>query len=199
MRMLTGFMPPTEGSASIAGHDVVNDSLEARRSVGYLPERVPVYPDMTVRAYVTFWAKLRGVRNPRSRVDAALERVQLARPPEYAGPPPVERAAPAARIGAGARPQPACDHPRRADDWHRPAAGHRSPRECARARHRSHRPVQHPHPLGSRAGLRPRADHGQGARSSRRANPPNCARNFSRARRSTSKSAARPPPKRANC
>jgi len=77
MRMLTGFMPPTEGSASIAGHDVVNDSLEARRNVGYLPERVPVYPDMTVRAYVTFWAKLRGIRNPRSRVDAALERVQL--------------------------------------------------------------------------------------------------------------------------
>lgn len=77
MRMLTGFMPPTEGKASIAGHDVVDDSMEARRSVGYLPERVPVYPDMTVRAYVTFWAKLRGVANARTQVDAALERVQL--------------------------------------------------------------------------------------------------------------------------
>ena len=78
MRMLTGFMPPNEGSASIAGHDVVKDSMEARRSVGYLPERVPVYPDMTVRAYVTFWAKLRGVANTKMQVDLALERVQLA-------------------------------------------------------------------------------------------------------------------------
>ncbi len=77
MRMLTGFMPPSEGSASIAGHDVVDDSLEARRSVGYLPERVPIYPDMTVRGYVTFWAKLRGVDHANTRVDAALERVQL--------------------------------------------------------------------------------------------------------------------------
>jgi ABC-2 type transport system ATP-binding protein len=77
MRMLTGFMPPSDGSASIAGHDVVDDSMEARRSVGYLPERVPVYPDMTVRAYITFWAKLRGIRNARASVDAVLERVQL--------------------------------------------------------------------------------------------------------------------------
>ncbi len=77
MRMLTGFMPPTEGKAKIAGHDVVDDSMEARRNVGYLPERVPVYPDMTVRAYVTFWAKLRGVGNAKAQVDSALERVQL--------------------------------------------------------------------------------------------------------------------------
>lgn len=77
MRMLTGFMPPTEGKAKIAGHDVVDDSLEARRSVGYLPERVPVYPDMTVQAYVTFWAKLRGVKGVRAQVDASLERFQL--------------------------------------------------------------------------------------------------------------------------
>lgn len=77
MRMLTGFMPPTEGSAKIAGHDITQDSLEARRSVGYLPERVPIYPDMTVRDYVTFWAKLRGVRQPRAQVDAALQRVHM--------------------------------------------------------------------------------------------------------------------------
>ncbi|MCC6803955.1 MAG: ABC transporter ATP-binding protein [Anaerolineae bacterium] len=77
MRMLTGFMPPTEGRAKVAGHDVVDDSMEARRSVGYLPERVPVYPDMTVHAYVTFWAKLRGVNGVREQVDASLERFQL--------------------------------------------------------------------------------------------------------------------------
>jgi ABC-2 type transport system ATP-binding protein len=77
MRMLTGYMPPTEGTASIAGFDILEDSLEARKRVGYLPERVPLYPDMTVRGYITFWAQLRGLRNPRKQVDAALQRVQL--------------------------------------------------------------------------------------------------------------------------
>lgn len=77
MRMLTGFMPPSEGSARIAGFDVMTDSLEVRKRVGYLPERVPVYPDMTVKGYVTFWAQLRGVKNPRRRVDEVLGQVQL--------------------------------------------------------------------------------------------------------------------------
>jgi len=77
MRMLTGFMPPSEGTAKIAGFDVMTDSIEVRKRVGYLPEHVPVYPDMTVKGYVTFWAKLRGVSNPRARVAAALEQVQL--------------------------------------------------------------------------------------------------------------------------
>jgi ABC-2 type transport system ATP-binding protein len=77
MRILTGFMPPTEGSAQIAGFDVLENSLEARRRVGYLPERVPIYPDMTVHGYITFWAKLRGVAKARPQVDAVLEQVQL--------------------------------------------------------------------------------------------------------------------------
>ncbi len=77
MRILTGFMPPTAGTARIAGHDVTTDSLAARGAVGYLPERVPLYPDMTVEAYVSFWAQLRGVRRPKSQVEAVLKRVQL--------------------------------------------------------------------------------------------------------------------------
>lgn len=78
MRMLTGFIPPTEGTAAIAGHDVIEDSLEARRNVGYLPERVPIYPDMTVREFVTFWARLRGrYQTARSRADAVIEQVHL--------------------------------------------------------------------------------------------------------------------------
>src|ERR1041385_5921707 len=68
MRMLTGFMPPTEGSAKIAGFDVFEESMEVRKRVGYLPERVPIYPDMTVKRYVTFWAQIRGIRYPRKRV-----------------------------------------------------------------------------------------------------------------------------------
>lgn len=77
MRILAGFLPPSSGTARIAGFDVVKDSLEARKRVGYLPEQVPVYPDMTVRGYVKFWAELRGIRKARPYVDAALEKVQL--------------------------------------------------------------------------------------------------------------------------
>ena len=77
MRMLTGFMPPSDGSAKLDGFDIIEELMEARRSVGYLPEHVPIYPDMTVRGYVTFWAKLRGVKQARPKVNSALERVQL--------------------------------------------------------------------------------------------------------------------------
>ena len=47
MRMLTGFVPPTDGSAAIAGHDIFEDPLAARRAIGYLPETPPLYPEMT--------------------------------------------------------------------------------------------------------------------------------------------------------
>jgi ABC-2 type transport system ATP-binding protein len=77
MRILTGFMPPTEGTASIAGYDVTTDSMSARRNVGYLPERVPVYPDMTVEGYVRFWANLRGIKNPKDRTNEVLKRFDL--------------------------------------------------------------------------------------------------------------------------
>lgn len=77
MRILTGYMPPSSGTASVAGFDVLDDSMDVRRRVGYMPERVPIYPDMTVHGYVTFWARLRGVRKAKARVDEALERVRL--------------------------------------------------------------------------------------------------------------------------
>lgn len=77
MRILTGFMPPSEGRALINGHDVVEDSLAVRRSVGYLPERVPVYPDMTVQGFVEFWARLRGVRRAKDRARSVLEQFGL--------------------------------------------------------------------------------------------------------------------------
>ncbi len=77
MRMLTGFMPPSEGSAKIAGFDVQNDSVEVRKRVGYLPERVPIYPDMTVNDYVLFWARLRGVANAKKQTANVLNNVNL--------------------------------------------------------------------------------------------------------------------------
>jgi gliding motility-associated transport system ATP-binding protein len=61
MRILTGFMPATSGTARVAGFDVFNDSLEVRRRIGYLPENPPLYPDMTVEAYLDFVARIKNV------------------------------------------------------------------------------------------------------------------------------------------
>src|SRR5512135_889724 len=61
MRILTGYMPPTEGTAQVAGYDVVEESLEVRRRVGYLPETVPLYSDMTALEYLKFMADLRKI------------------------------------------------------------------------------------------------------------------------------------------
>lgn len=59
MRVLTGYMPATEGSAVVAGHDVFKDPIEAKRRTGYLPETPPLYPEMTVREYLTFVSKIK--------------------------------------------------------------------------------------------------------------------------------------------
>lgn len=79
MRILTGFMPPTSGKATIAGYDVFQHSLEARQHIGYLPETVPLYTDMTVRSYLDFQATLHAMRNPhrRARIDEIIERMRL--------------------------------------------------------------------------------------------------------------------------
>ena len=61
MRMITGFMPPTSGSAAIGGHDIGESPLEAKRLIGYLPENAAAYPDMTVRGFLDFVAELRGL------------------------------------------------------------------------------------------------------------------------------------------
>jgi len=77
MRILAGYMPPTYGTAQIAGFDVVEESIEVRRRVGYLPETVPLYPEMTVFEYLKFMADLRHLPNGDEMVENALEMVQL--------------------------------------------------------------------------------------------------------------------------
>lgn len=77
MRILTGYMPPTGGTAKVAGFDVVEESLEVRRRVGYLPETVPLYPEMSGREYLTFMGSLRRVENLDERVEQVLEQVGL--------------------------------------------------------------------------------------------------------------------------
>ena len=61
MRILTGYLPATGGSARVAGYDVFEQSLEVRRRIGYLPEVPPLYPEMSVRAYLEFVARIKGV------------------------------------------------------------------------------------------------------------------------------------------
>ena len=78
MRILTGYMPPTSGTATVAGYDVFTDSLEVRRRIGYMPETVPLYPEMTVRDYLGFMATVRGVRKHRERVGLAMEMCAVA-------------------------------------------------------------------------------------------------------------------------
>ena len=73
MRMLTTFLTPTSGRASIAGHDVLDEPLEVRRKVGYLPENVPLYPEMRVREFLAYRAKLKDV--PRAKRRAAIDHV----------------------------------------------------------------------------------------------------------------------------
>lgn len=78
MRILTAYLPPSDGVARVAGYDVFEDSLEVRRRVGYLPETVPLYAEMTVRAYLDYVAALRAVPERRPRIDAVLAQVDLA-------------------------------------------------------------------------------------------------------------------------
>jgi len=77
MRILTGYMPPTEGTATVAGYDVVEESLEVRRRVGYLPETVPLYNDMTGLQYLKFMADLRHIPDAEEQAYETLERVNL--------------------------------------------------------------------------------------------------------------------------
>ncbi len=77
MRILTGYSPPTEGSAKVAGYDVFEQSLSVRKQVGYLPESVPLYRDMTAIGYLMYLAEIRGVPQRRSRAQDVLARVGL--------------------------------------------------------------------------------------------------------------------------
>lgn len=77
MRMLTGYLPPTSGTAKVAGFDVFSQSIDVRRSVGYLPESVPLYRDMTALGYLMYIAEIRGVKQRRDRAEAVLARVGL--------------------------------------------------------------------------------------------------------------------------
>ena len=79
MRILTCYMPSTEGTAKVAGYDVFEQSIEVRKRIGYLPENPPLYPEMAVSSYLNFVAKIKGVRSGqrKSQVDEAIGKCSL--------------------------------------------------------------------------------------------------------------------------
>jgi ABC-2 type transport system ATP-binding protein len=81
MRVITGYMPATEGSVIVAGHNVFSDPIAAKQRTGYLPETPPLYPDMTVREYLTFVARLKLEKSTaadrRMRVDHVMKKVHV--------------------------------------------------------------------------------------------------------------------------
>jgi ABC-2 type transport system ATP-binding protein len=80
MRIITCYLPPSSGSASVDGHDVLEESMEVRRRIGYLPELPPLYTDMTVQAYLGFVARIKGVPSAtmNSRIDETMEKTGVA-------------------------------------------------------------------------------------------------------------------------
>lgn len=79
MRVITGYFPPTEGRVRVAGYDVVENPLEAKRRTGYMPENPPVYPDMTVTEYLAFVGRIKGVSRGelKSRLGEILEKCAI--------------------------------------------------------------------------------------------------------------------------
>ncbi|MBI4492430.1 MAG: ATP-binding cassette domain-containing protein [Chloroflexi bacterium] len=83
MRILTGYLPPSAGRVEVAGFDVVRQSVEARRRLGYLPESIPLYPEMSIRDYLDFMAKLKGV-NAKARPEQVARAMEQTRVHERA-------------------------------------------------------------------------------------------------------------------
>jgi ABC-2 type transport system ATP-binding protein len=77
MRILTGFLPPTSGTAMVAGHNVFTDSMKVRERVGYLAESVPLYRDMTTLGYLMYMGEIRGVKSVKQKAQEVIERVAL--------------------------------------------------------------------------------------------------------------------------
>jgi ABC-2 type transport system ATP-binding protein len=79
MKMITGFLAPSEGRITVCGHDVVEQPFEAQSAIGYLPEGAPAYPDMTPVEFLNFIAQVRGLRDEAAKkaVDVAVGRTGL--------------------------------------------------------------------------------------------------------------------------
>ncbi len=85
MNMLTGYLSPTRGTATIGGHDILEEPMEVKRLIGYLPENPPLYPEMTVLQYLRFVARIKRAASPRQRAGSAPRRADLDKVLELTG------------------------------------------------------------------------------------------------------------------
>ena len=162
MRILTCFLPPTEGTANVAGFDVLEQPMEVKKRIGYLPETPPLYPEMEVDEYLTFVGKLKGMSGPepghsRGRSFRTLRHRRRAQEADLQA---FQRLPPARGIGAGHHSQSRCSDSGRAHRRIRSQTDHRDPRSDSRFGGRPHHHSQHPHSAGSGTHL-PAGDHHQ--------------------------------------
>ena len=164
LRILAGFLGMTSGKVTVAGHDVREQSFEARQNIGYMPEAVPLYPEMRVAEYLAFRAELKRVprRDRAGFVDDAMAEGQRRRRRERPHRQPLEGLPAARRPRRCARRASAAPHPRRADGRARPEPDPRGPRRHPRPRQGAHGPPLDAHPERGRGQLQPRRRHREG-------------------------------------
>ena len=148
MKIVTGFMPPSEGRVTVAGYDIVSQSLEARRRIGYLPETVPLYTDMFVDEYLRFMGTIRGMTRNKDLTPNRRRSLHL-RPrgvPVYDHRQAVEGIPAAAGYSPGNSPRAGNPHTGRADHRDRSDSGRRDQGADKRPWRRPYPDRQHPYP-----------------------------------------------------
>ena len=155
MRVLTCFLPPTAGTATVAGFDVLENPHEVKKRIGYLPETPPLYPEMEVSEYLTFVGRLKGISSADigRRVDEVTGRCAIGDVRNKL----IGKLSKGYRqrvgLGPGHHSQPRRADSRRAHLRPRPQTDHRNPRTDPSTGRRSHHHSQHAHPPGSRTFL----------------------------------------------
>ena len=148
MRILTCFLPASEGTARVAGYDVFEDAMEVKRRIGYLPEHPPVYDEMTVDSYLKFVAKIKGVapEDRKRRLHEVKETVRI----EGYGKKLIKHLSKgfqtARRIGPGIDPRPGGPDPGRAHGGAGPQSDQGSARAHQEPCREPHRYSFDPHP-----------------------------------------------------
>ena len=168
MRVLTGYMPATEGKAVVAGYDVFQHPIEAKRRTGYLPETPPLYPEMTVREYLHFVARLKLGKTTKAERTQRVETRDAEDAHRRHGRSPlretVEGLPAARRSGSGADSRSRGADSGRTDRRARSQADHRDARADSKPGRRSHHRAQHAHPARSGSDVPARGHHQQGTR-----------------------------------
>ena len=174
--MLTCYLPPTSGGATVNGFDIFHQSEQVRENLGYLPENVPLYTEMKVREYLDFRGRLRKMHRAdrATRIDYVLERCWLTIRPAQNHRAFVQGISPARRPGRCAAAQSRGADSGRADGRPGPDADPRNAQADQGSGRASHGYSLHAHFAGGRGDVRPRDRHRRRARSSPRDRRKSC-------------------------